>query len=335
MYSDSSSAAIESREKRLPFQITSLQIPSPSRNITGPAFLSVIMAWMTPSLQAQPQSQGQQGAGGADRIPPGITAPPDIIPDEVDPLSPGMGSSNTLAAGQPEPTDLQPFTEAPPYGSVGLNTTVPPTAGGGSGAAMPVAISTIGFGLQNDPQAQQALTDVANAGGGQSYDAQNLNQLTTAFSQAIAQAPMTGGGGGIAYSSGRIPDWAWVLVIFSAVFLMILAIIVVVSRRKKVPTAQTGAILANLDIYYKDGTSLRVPITSTRITIGRGATNNVVLADPSSSGTHAEITISEKGYLLRVLGSSYGTFVNSKQVTEAYLNSGDTITLGSTQLVLR
>lgn len=218
---------------------------------------------------------------------------------------------------------------------MGLDTTVPAPAGGGSGAAMPVAISTIGFGLQKDPLARQALADVANAGGGQSYDAQNLNQLTTAFTQAIAQAPMTGGGGGIAYTSGGIPDWSWLLIIFSAVFLMILAIIVVANRRKTAPSAQAGTVLANLDIYYKDGTSLRVPITSSRITIGRGSTNNVVLADPTSSAVHAEISISDKGYLLRDLGSSYGTFVNSKQVTETYIYSGDTITLGSTQIVLR
>lgn len=326
-------AAKQITRRQVPVKITSLPVPSTSRNITAPAFLSVIMAWLTPSLQAQPQ--GQPGQGGADSIPPGVTTPPDIIPEEISPLSPGMGSSNSPAAGQPEPTDLQPFTEAAPYGSVGLDTTVPPPTGRGPGAAMPVAISTIGFGLQNNPQAQQALADVSQAGGGQSYDAQNLNQLTTAFSQAISQAPTGGGGGGIAYSSGAIPDWTWLLIIFAAVFLMILAIAVVVIRRKNAPSAQTGVTLANLDIHYKDGTSIRIPIKSTQITIGRGSTCDIVLADPSSSGVHAEITISNQGYLLRDLGSSYGTFVNGKQVSEAYLFSGDTITLGSTQLILR
>ncbi len=318
--------------RQIPVKTASLQISFPNQNRAMPPLLAVTMAGATPGLQAQ--TQGQTGQGSADSIPQGITTPPDIVPIEIFPLAPGMGSANTVPAGQPEPTNLQPFTEVAPYGSVGLETTVPPPPIAKSGEGLPVAISTIGFGLQNDPQAQKALAAVSQAGGGQSYDAQNLSQLTTAFSQAITQAP-TGGGGVISRPTSALPDWAWLLIIFSAVFLLIIATAVVVIRRKNAPSAPTGVSLANLDIYYSDGTSTRIPLKSSQITIGRESTCDVVLADSSSSGMHAEITISDKGYLLRDLGSSNGTFVNGKQISEAYIYSGDTITLGSSKLILR
>jgi len=318
--------------RQVPVKITSLQISFPSQNRTKTPLLAVTMAGAAARLQAQPQTQ--PGTGEADSIPQGITTPPDIVPIEIFPLTPGMGSVNTVPAGQPEPTDLQQFIEAPLFGSIGLDTTIPPSPEARSNIGMPIAISTIGFGLQNDPQAQSALAAVSQAGGGQSYDAQNLSQLTTAFSQAIAQAPTTGGGG-VAYSKGAFPEWAWLLIIFSGVFLMIIAIAVVVIRRKNVPPAPAGVSLANLDIYYNDGTSTRIPLKSTQITIGHESTCDVVLADSSSSGKHAEITITDQGYLLRDLGSSNGTFVNGKQISEAYIHSGDTIIMGSTQLILR
>lgn len=65
------------------------------------------------------------------------------------------------------------------------------------------------------------------------------------------------------------------------------------------------------------------------ISIGRADDNLLVLDDASVSGHHAEIEQTEKGLVLRDLGSTNGTKVNDLPVTEAVLNDGDAICFGS------
>ncbi|GEM_PF-4312477 len=69
-----------------------------------------------------------------------------------------------------------------------------------------------------------------------------------------------------------------------------------------------------------------------RVTIGRGADNDVDLADPHSSARHAEIIRDAEGYRLRDLGSRNGTFLNGKAVTEARLRDGAEIMVGRTAM---
>ncbi len=57
--------------------------------------------------------------------------------------------------------------------------------------------------------------------------------------------------------------------------------------------------------------------------------NNIVLADRRVSRYHAEILAEDHSYVLRDLGSSNGTFLNSARINRAPLTPGDRIAIGS------
>lgn len=64
--------------------------------------------------------------------------------------------------------------------------------------------------------------------------------------------------------------------------------------------------------------------------IGRDAGNQIVLNDKLVSRRHAQLTFLDSGQvMIKDLGSSNGTFVNGKRITECYLNVGDIVKCGS------
>lgn len=67
--------------------------------------------------------------------------------------------------------------------------------------------------------------------------------------------------------------------------------------------------------------------------IGREPENDFQINHPSISGSHCQIVVEDGGVRLRDLGSSNGTFVNSAQVDEATLRSGDHVQLGAVDMV--
>jgi len=90
--------------------------------------------------------------------------------------------------------------------------------------------------------------------------------------------------------------------------------------------------MANLYIYPKTGEPSSFPLGARRVTIGRGSTNDIVLSDQFSSGCHAVVAPTERGYALVDQGSKNGTFVNGRRVTgEIDLARGDKILIGSTE----
>jgi hypothetical protein len=64
-------------------------------------------------------------------------------------------------------------------------------------------------------------------------------------------------------------------------------------------------------------------------TIGRTRQNLIQLDAPSVSRKHAQIVLTEGGYVLRDLGSENGTFVNGDRVTEHVLAEGDRLQFGA------
>lgn len=66
------------------------------------------------------------------------------------------------------------------------------------------------------------------------------------------------------------------------------------------------------------------------VTLGRGANNTIVLADPKSSRQHCIIEKSEQGVVVRDLGSRNGTTVNGQKVEVSPLKEGDIIGIGDT-----
>jgi pSer/pThr/pTyr-binding forkhead associated (FHA) protein len=68
------------------------------------------------------------------------------------------------------------------------------------------------------------------------------------------------------------------------------------------------------------------------IRIGKAPENDLVLADETVSRVHFEIVRDAKGYLVRDLKSTNGTFLDSAEVKEAYLRAGSVIAIGATEL---
>lgn len=69
--------------------------------------------------------------------------------------------------------------------------------------------------------------------------------------------------------------------------------------------------------------------------IGRKPGNDLVLHDEKTSGVHAEV-VSEGGrYVLRDLGSTNGTFLDGKRITEIVLSVGDVVTVGRLRVKFR
>lgn len=75
----------------------------------------------------------------------------------------------------------------------------------------------------------------------------------------------------------------------------------------------------------------RIPLTTTALTMGRVADNQMVVSDPKSSSHHAEIRPEGQGYCIIDLGSTNGTFVNEQRLAPHVphlLNVGDVIRIG-------
>src|SRR5881628_916923 len=68
--------------------------------------------------------------------------------------------------------------------------------------------------------------------------------------------------------------------------------------------------------------------------LGRNPGNDFTINDPSVSGSHCQVILSDGAVRLRDLGSTNGTFVNGVQVTEVDLRAGENIRLGVVPLIL-
>jgi len=69
------------------------------------------------------------------------------------------------------------------------------------------------------------------------------------------------------------------------------------------------------------------------IRIGRGPANDVTIEDGSVSGSHCQLIVSNEAVLIRDVGSTNGTCVNGTPVVETNLQPGQSIQLGTVQLL--
>lgn len=65
------------------------------------------------------------------------------------------------------------------------------------------------------------------------------------------------------------------------------------------------------------------------VTIGRSPDNTIVINNPSVSARHAQLQTAGETYRLKDLGSTNGTHVNGKPVTETLLRFDDRIRFGA------
>src|SRR5438552_125926 len=68
-------------------------------------------------------------------------------------------------------------------------------------------------------------------------------------------------------------------------------------------------------------------------TLGRDPSSQIHISHHSVSGSHCEITVTDDAVIIKDLGSTNGTFVSDVQVREAVLKPGQTIHLGTVELI--
>ena len=76
------------------------------------------------------------------------------------------------------------------------------------------------------------------------------------------------------------------------------------------------------------------PLVRAITRLGRGSETDIRVEDPGCSRNHCEIILGQPA-LVRDLGSTNGTFVNGAKITEAPIEDGGSVSLGSTTLVFR
>jgi len=76
----------------------------------------------------------------------------------------------------------------------------------------------------------------------------------------------------------------------------------------------------------------RWALESDVLTIGRAADCEVTLPERPVSRYHARVYRHGDRFMIEDLGSSNGTFVNSEKVSEAELQPGDSLRLGTTHV---
>ena len=92
---------------------------------------------------------------------------------------------------------------------------------------------------------------------------------------------------------------------------------------------------AFLEVWGPGGSEL-VNLAGEDMSVGRAASNDVVIADPAVSAVHAGLALYRGWWCVKDLGSSNGTFVNGDRVIgEHRLRAGDEIRLGGSRIVFR
>jgi pSer/pThr/pTyr-binding forkhead associated (FHA) protein len=83
-----------------------------------------------------------------------------------------------------------------------------------------------------------------------------------------------------------------------------------------------------LVMFKTDGQRKDFPLISSRTVIGRGENCDLRVPLPSVSRQHCRLETEGDQVRLKDLGSSNGTYVNNRRVTEATISAGDRIVVG-------
>ena len=89
--------------------------------------------------------------------------------------------------------------------------------------------------------------------------------------------------------------------------------------------------MPKLVIRSETGEPVAHDLVEENYTIGRAPENSIRLEDISVSGRHAEIIVISENCFLKDLGSTNGTQLNGRPVTEAQLRAGDKVRFGKVE----
>jgi hypothetical protein len=91
--------------------------------------------------------------------------------------------------------------------------------------------------------------------------------------------------------------------------------------------------MSKLVLFLPDGTTLDVPLSRERTSIGRRADNDICLPNLAVSGEHAAVVTILADSFLEDLNSTNGTLVNGEPIAKHFLRDRDEIEIGRHKLV--
>lgn len=86
--------------------------------------------------------------------------------------------------------------------------------------------------------------------------------------------------------------------------------------------------MATIAIYFQGEKIAERVIDKARLTVGRNAENDIVLADSKASGQHARISFEKNQYVIEDLMSTNGTFYRGERVLRHICHNGDALQIG-------
>ena len=93
--------------------------------------------------------------------------------------------------------------------------------------------------------------------------------------------------------------------------------------------------MASFKLISTSGEQTIEVVPGRRVVVGRAATSDVPIYDPTISRRHAEVALANGGVQVKDLGSSNGTFVNGARVTDTVASAGDVVTFGKVAFRVR
>jgi DNA-binding NtrC family response regulator len=82
------------------------------------------------------------------------------------------------------------------------------------------------------------------------------------------------------------------------------------------------------------GGEVAAPVGVEPLVMGTSSECDLVVRDPAVSRRHCDITLTDRGIVLRDLGSKNGTFVGDLRIVEAILPAGAVVRIGTTRLTI-
>lgn len=90
--------------------------------------------------------------------------------------------------------------------------------------------------------------------------------------------------------------------------------------------------MAKLVVISEGFTGKTVELKTDKIIIGRSEDNSFQIPEGSVSSRHCELSLKGDAVQVKDLGSTNGTFINDKKITEGTLTKGQVLRLGSIEL---
>ena len=98
---------------------------------------------------------------------------------------------------------------------------------------------------------------------------------------------------------------------------------------------RVAEIIPSISINYLDSAEQTTTFSQSEITMGREASNDLIISDETVSSHHAKLSHRHRQWWLEDLQSTNGTFLNNERIyTPTVIVSGDEVILGNVSLLI-